>query len=136
MNNARPLVLALATALVLSACGSGEPPTPPAAPAEPAASTAPAEPAAAEPAAAEIVSSGASIGIAACDDYLTNYERCVADKVPADTRAVLKVGLDQTREAWRAAVAAGTSTSDLEAACKTMNEGARASMAAFGCEGF
>ena len=54
----------------------------------------------------------------------------------ADTRDVLKTSLEQTRDAWRSALSSGTSTSDLEAACKTMHDSARAAMGAYGCTDF
>lgn len=132
MTQARPLILAFVAALALSACSES---APPAAPAEP---VAPAAPVASAPVAApaEVTASGDSVGIAACDDYLTKYESCIANKVPAETRAALKTSLDQTRDAWRAAIAAGTATNDLETACKAMSEGAKASMSAFGCTDF
>lgn len=82
------------------------------------------------------VASGERVGIDVCDNYLTKYEACITDKVPAETRAVLKTSLMQTRDAWRAAIAAGTATKELEGACKAMSEGAKASMSAFGCTDF
>jgi len=56
--------------------------------------------------------------------------------VPAETRDVLKTSLEQTRDAWRSALSSGTSTSDLEAACKAMHDSARAAMGAYGCTDF
>ena len=126
MTQARPLILAFVAALALTACSESAPPAAPAAPVASAPVAAP----------AEVTASGDSVGIAACDDYLTKYESCIANKVPAETRAALKTSLDQTRDAWRAAIAAGTATNDLETACKAMSEGAKASMGAFGCTDF
>jgi hypothetical protein len=131
MSASRTRLLAFCACLAVVACSEQE-----SAPAASAASPAAAATTPTEAAAPAVVASGDSIGIAACDDYLTKYEACIADKVPAETRAALKISLDQTREAWRSAIAAGTSTSDLESACKTMHESARQGMSAYGCSDF
>lgn len=128
-------MLVLFAAVTLAACGKNEsvaePSAAPAAAAEPSAPAAPAE-----TATATMADSSDAIGIAACDDYLDKYAACVADKVPAETRDVLKTSLEQTRDAWRSALSSGTSRSDLEAACKTMHDSARAAMGAYGCTDF
>lgn len=131
-----PLALALIAACTFTACDRGNN-TPTASPATDSAALAPAA-APAQPATPTVdeTTTGESVGIAACDDYLTKYEACITDKVPTDTRSALNAGLSQTRDAWRAAIAAGTATADLEAACKAMSEGAKASMSAFGCTDF
>ena len=67
----------------------------------------------------------------------------VADEYSFDPETIvmkgpgaLKVSLDQTRDAWRAALSSGTSKSDLEAACKTMYDSAKTAMSAYGCSDF
>lgn len=77
-----------------------------------------------------------AIGITACDDYLDKYAACIADKVPSETRATLQASLDQTRDAWRAALSSGSSKNDLEAACQTMYDSAKTAMSAYGCSDF
>ncbi len=135
-HNRRSFALALVAACAFTACDRGNNDATVSATAV-AEATAPATPTAqvSNPTGSE-TGTGESVGIAACDAYLTKYEACITDKVPADTRAALEAGLTQTRDAWRAAIAAGTAASDLEAACKTMSDGAKASMAAFGCRDF
>ena len=128
--NSRTMLILFA-AVALTACDKNEP----AATAEPSAPTAPAAATTStEPTTAP--ENGDAIGIAACDDYLDKYAACVADKVPAKTRDALKTSLDQTRDAWRAALASGSSKSDLEAACKTMYDSAKTAMSAYGCSDF
>ena len=117
-------MLVLVAAVALTACGKNESAT----------ETRGAQAASAEPSAR--TANADAIGIPACDDYLDKYAACVADKVPAESRDTLKASLDQTRDAWRAALSSGTGKSELEAACKTMYDSARTAMAAYGCTDF
>lgn len=133
MSAFRSCSLIILAALSLSACNKADESTA-------ATATAPATPTAAapaEPAApTAVAASGDSIGIAACDDYLDKYEACISEKVPAEVRATLKTSLDQTRDAWRSTMASGAGKDQLEAACKTMYDSAKASMSAYGCTNF
>lgn len=131
MSAFRPCSLIVLAALSLSACNKAEESTAAAA-ATPAAPTAAAEPSEAP----AVAASGDSIGIAACDDYLDKYEACISEKVPAEVRATLKTSLDQTRDAWRSTMSSGAAKDQLEAACKTMYDSAKASMSAYGCTNF
>ena len=132
------LALTLGFAIALAACQQSSPPAstatpaaaPAAAPATPAAAPAPA----ATPAAPAATAS--SIGIAECDDYLNKYQACVESKVPEAARATLIQSLDQTRAAWRSAIATPAGKDSLAAACKQMRDSARASMSAYGCTDF
>jgi hypothetical protein len=135
--------LALTLVLALAACQQSAPPTTTAAPATPAAAPAPAAtpaPAApattAAPAMTAAPATADSTGIAECDDYLTKYQACVETKVPEGTRAALKQSLDQTRAAWRTALAAPGGKESLAAACKQMHDASKASMSAYGCTDF
>ena len=103
------------------------------------ATTEPTTPAATTPtgeAPAATAANADAIGITACDDYLDKYAACIADKVPSETRATLQASLDQTRDAWRAALSSGSSKNDLEAACQTMYDSAKTAMSAYGCSDF
>ncbi len=73
------------------------------------------------------------IGIPACDEYLTKYRRCIAEKVPEAARAVMSEGLEQSIVAWREA-AAGPARDALHTACITALDAARQATASFGCE--
>lgn len=114
--------IALALMLGLGACQQSAPP----------ASTA-----AATPAAAPAMTAPAdSVGIPECDDYLTKYQTCVATKAPEAARAMLKQSLDQTRAAWKNAMATPSGKDALASACKQAHETTKASMAAYGCTDF
>src|SRR6266550_2028529 len=70
-------------------------------------------PAASSPAPAATASSGQKIGVAECDAFLTAYEACVTDKVPAAQRAQFNASLAQV--------------------CKQSHDQAKQSMKAYGC---
>lgn len=122
-NRTIKTALSLALALALSACQQQS--APPAAtstnakPATPPASTA-----------------ADSIGVAECDNYLSKYEACLNSKVPAESRAAMKQGLDQTRSAWKSALSTPGGKEGLASACKQMLDSAKTSMSAFGCTDF
>src|SRR5215471_9924216 len=48
-------------------------------------------------------SSGDKIGVAECDDYVSKYEACLRDKVPAASRAQMETAFKQARDAWKKA---------------------------------
>lgn len=118
--------MTLASLLLLAACQQ-QSATPPAASAPASARTPAATPAAAPAAVAD------SIGIAECDDYLNKYQACVEGKVPEAARGVMRQSLDQTRAAWRSALAAPGGRDGMAAACKQARDAAKTSMAAYGC---
>jgi len=134
-----PLALALLAALAACQQQSAPPPAA-AAPAKPAAATpAPATPAATPAAPAMTAAPTAtadSVGVPECDDYLNKYQACVDSKVPEASRAALKQSLDQTRGAWRAALASPGAKEGLATACKQAHDAAKASMGAYGCSDF
>ena len=78
--------------------------------------------------------SGDSIGVAECDQYLAAYESCLKDKVPAAAREMMKTSFDSTRASWRQAAATPEGRAGLATACKTARDGARQSMASYGCQ--
>jgi len=120
-------LFALCLVLALGACQQQSAPT-----ATPAASVPAAAPArtAAAPATAD------SVGVPECDDYLNKYQACVDSKVPEAARAALKQSLDQTRGAWRTALANPGAKEGLATACKQARDATRASMSAYGCTDF
>lgn len=115
--------LALAMMFTLAACQQQQSPT---APAASAAASAPA------PAAAP----ADSVGVPECDEYLNKYQACVDSKVPEAARAAMKQSLDQTRGAWRSALATPGGKEGMAAACKQARDAAKASMGAYGCTDF
>ena len=126
-----PLTLSLCAALALAACGKKEDAAPAASTPAPAAAQTPA-PASTAPAA----TTTAAIGVAECDDFLTKYEACLADKVPASARTALQQSLDATRAGWKQAVATPGGAEALKSACTQMRDTSRASLQAYGCTDF
>jgi len=113
--------LALAMMLTLAACQQQS-------------ATAPAT-TASTPASAAAPATADSVGVPECDDYLNKYQACVDSKVPEAARAGMKQALDQTRGAWRAALATPGGKEGM-AACKQARDAAKTSMSAYGCTDF
>ncbi|UVO26077.1 hypothetical protein [Bradyrhizobium arachidis] len=74
-----------------------------------------------------------STGIAACDEFLTKYDSCVASKVPAEQRATYKSQIDQTRKAWIDLAKNPSTKATMEATCKQTMDATKASLTAYGC---
>jgi len=110
----------LCGALATAACSSGD---------TPAGAQSKSAPAAATPAAA-----GDSIGVAECDQYLSAYETCLKDKVPAAARDMMKSSFETTRASWRQAAGTPEGRAGLATACKAARDAARQSMASYGCQ--
>ncbi|MBL8944431.1 MAG: hypothetical protein JNK45_14830 [Myxococcales bacterium] len=72
-------------------------------------------------------------GVAACDDYVTKYRRCIADKVPEAARAQMNAAMEQSLVAWREA-AAWPASDQLQTACIAAMDAARQATASMGCE--
>lgn len=121
MRKCLALALAFAAVVVASGCKSRVEPAAPAPVATEAPATTP-------PAATAGV-----IGVAACDEYLDKWERCLATKVTGDAREQVKVALDATRDAWKRAVATPEGKAGLDAACKSAAELAAMQVSAYGC---
>ena len=88
---------------------------------------------AASAAPAATASSAAKIGVAECDAYITAYEACVNDKVPAASRAQFNASLAQVRKSWHDLAANPQTRASLAQACKTAHDQAKQSMKAYGC---
>ncbi|SFK78507.1 hypothetical protein [Lysobacter sp. cf310] len=140
------LILAAACTLALAACT--KPADKPAdAAADPAAATATSTPAetaptdVAAPTATSVpaetapaaVAAADSVGIPECDDYLSKVNTCLADKVPADQRAMFQTGLDSSRTAWKQAAANPASKAALASTCKTALDQMKTALGAYGC---
>lgn len=72
-------------------------------------------------------------GVAACDEYLSKYRRCVEDHLPEAAREVTLEALDKSGEAWKAAASTPAGRSGLEIACQTASEAASEATRAMGC---
>jgi hypothetical protein len=73
------------------------------------------------------------VGVAACDDFLANYEACVP-KMPAASQQSVKDSIVQMRTAWKASATDASSKAALESACKSTAQSMNQSMSAYGCK--
>lgn len=114
------------------ACGGEK-----AAPPPPAATTAPAStvgaPANTAPAATTPAAPGA-VGVAECDAYVSKYEACLRDHVPAAQREAMQAAFDQARAAWKQAAVNTESRPSLARACQQAVDVAKLTTTAFGCQ--
>src|SRR5262249_54543501 len=78
-------------------------------------------------------SASGDIGVPEGDGYMTKFEKCGSDKVPALGQAALKQSLEQQREGFKQAAANASSKAALATQCKQMLDTARTSMSAYGC---
>lgn len=77
---------------------------------------------------------GEKIGVPECDDFITKYEACIANKIPEAARSQFNTTLKQWRDSWRQAAATPQGKSTLGQICKTSMEQSRQSMKSFGCD--
>jgi hypothetical protein len=73
------------------------------------------------------------VGVARCDEYLAKYDKCLADKVPSESRKALKRKAILERSHWLGLVAHPSTKSLAGEACRRAIEKNKASMASFGC---
>jgi hypothetical protein len=84
-------------------------------------------------AATNSTSSGDSVGVPECDEYIKKYEACVNTKIPDAQRGTFKSSLDTLRKSWKDAAANPQSKAGLATGCKAALDQAKTSMASFGC---
>ena len=100
------------------------------------ADSAPAEEAAAEGEAKEEAdpkgATFAKLGVAACDQYFTEFSACVEEHGPPSNKAQVMEALHKTHEQWTDMLA-GPGKDKLEESCKASVEAAKASTRDWGC---
>ncbi|MDT5059718.1 MAG: hypothetical protein QOH63_177 [Acidobacteriota bacterium] len=77
--------------------------------------------------------SGDKVGVPECDDYLAKYEACLS-KVPEAGRAQYQAAFAQVRKSWRDLAANPQTKASLAQACKMASDQAKNSMKTYGCE--
>jgi hypothetical protein len=75
-----------------------------------------------------------SVGVAECDEYISKYEACLNDHVPATSKAQMQAALDQLRAGWKTAAANAESRPALANACKQSQDAAKAATTFYGCK--
>lgn len=75
------------------------------------------------------------VGVAACDDYVGAYERCIADKVPEADREAQRRIVFENVESWQQTAKGGPAAEKgLQTACKIATEQAKRTTQGWGCE--
>ncbi|HKA90285.1 MAG TPA: hypothetical protein VKE22_21635 [Haliangiales bacterium] len=74
------------------------------------------------------------VGVAACDEWMEKYTKCIDSKVPEAARAQMKDAMKQTADTWRQTASTPEGKTALENACKQMIESTKQATASFGCE--
>lgn len=74
------------------------------------------------------------VGIPACDEFLTKYEMCLSDKVPAAQQSAFKGQIEQLRAGWISLAKNPQTKPTLESACKTSADQMKAAVASYGCK--
>ena len=82
---------------------------------------------------ASTTTSAAVTGVAECDEYISKYEACVKDKVPASMRAQMQATLDASRNAWKTAASTPQGKATLAKTCTDALAAARQAMGSYGC---
>jgi hypothetical protein len=75
----------------------------------------------------------ASIGVAECDDYLSKYQRCVAERVPGDKKKAFEDALARTRTSWQALAGNPGARPGLPQACSLALQTARTTLKQYSC---
>lgn len=74
------------------------------------------------------------IGVPACDEFLTQYEACIAGNVPAAQQEAFKGQLEQLCANWATLASNPQTKPTLEVACMTSADQMKAAVSSFGCE--
>jgi hypothetical protein len=72
-------------------------------------------------------------GIADCDSFLNAYEQCLADKVPAESRAQMQAGIEQWKSAWKQMAENDATRGTLPGICKQARDATVPALKAYGC---
>ncbi len=83
--------------------------------------------------AADNGASPASIGVPECDNYLSKYERCIADKVPSDRKKAFEDALGRTRTTWKTLAANPGARPGLPQACSLALQTAQTTLKHYAC---
>ncbi len=77
---------------------------------------------------------GDSVGVAECDEFLTKYEKCVKDNVPAAAKPGLQQSIDTMRTTWKQSAQNPITKSALAQGCQQALEQTKTAMSQYKCE--
>ena len=120
-------LLCTALAILLGACAKSDPPAASSAAPAPTTVTAPAA------ALAAAAPTDAVTGIADCDQFLSAYEQCVTEKVPAQVRDQMQTGINQWKTAWRDMANNAATKDSLPQICQQARASSKPALDAYGC---
>jgi hypothetical protein len=72
-------------------------------------------------------------GVPECDRYMEKYLACIDSKVPKAMQAMVRQGLDQSKQAWKKAAETPQGKAGLATACTQAEAAAKQAMSAYGC---
>lgn len=78
-------------------------------------------------------STGGTVGIAECDNFITAYETCVSGKVPEAAQAALKASVTTWRTEWKKLADNPQTRPSLAAACQRQREATMVAMKSYNC---
>jgi hypothetical protein len=73
-------------------------------------------------------------GVAACDDFYTQYEACIMTKMPEAQRTMFKQQLDAGKAAIKQASSNAAARPQLEQSCTMQKQQMSQAMKPYGCE--
>jgi len=73
------------------------------------------------------------IGVPVCDDFLTKYEVCINNNVPAAQKSMVQGQVDQMRKSWADIAKNPQAKPALEGACKSSMEQMKTVVSAYKC---
>lgn len=73
-------------------------------------------------------------GIADCDNFLSAYEQCLSDKIPAESRAQMRTGMDSWKSAWKSMADNPATRDQLPQMCKQARDATVPALKAYGCD--
>jgi hypothetical protein len=82
----------------------------------------------------EPLASPEKIGIPECDEFVTKYEECITDHVPAEKQRQYRENIRAWSQLWRQRMVSSTPRDIVVAACQRHVIASRESMKSFGCE--
>jgi hypothetical protein len=78
-------------------------------------------------------SGGGETGVPECDEYLTKYEKCLKEKVPAVARPQMEETFKTTRETYKKLASNPVTKVGMASTCKQALEAAKTAMSSYGC---
>lgn len=86
-----------------------------------------------QPAAPAATAPPGMTGVPECDDYITNYPRCVQSSAPSMAKTSMMAGFEATKAGWLEMAKTPEARQSLQIACQVALTQAKATMKVYGC---